>query len=315
MREEHHPEGFIAIADLGTNTFHLLIAKPGNPFQVVVDEKVFVGLGKGGIEKGHITEEAMQRALHCMEEFNHTCQTWKVQRCLAIGTSAMRSAKNGQHLADLIQERTNFEVRIIQGEEEAALIYEGVKASGVLSSQPSLVVDIGGGSVEFIIGTSQEIFWKRSFEIGGLRLMEKFQAHDPMMPEEMQRLERYLIMELKPLQEALTPYRPVALVGSSGAFDTLIEMELAYRKFSYSLLDRTFHELDMKSFQRMKQELLQKNKTERLAIPGMIPLRVDMIVVAVQLIDVLLRIGSFSQLQACRYALKEGALNTLPPKT
>ena len=108
-----------------------------------------------------------------MQNFKSTLNTLSVKKILAFGTSALRVANNGAEIIQKIITETGIETCIISGEEEATYIYEGV-ASAMKIDQKSLIVDIGGGSVEFIIGNEKEIFWKQSFEIGGQRLLEKF---------------------------------------------------------------------------------------------------------------------------------------------
>lgn len=300
----------IAIADLGTNTFHLLIVEKGAPFRILLEEKVAVGLGRGGINDGIILDEAFERAIDCMKYFSETISTYDLSSGMAIGTSAMRSAKNGKQLADEIEKQSLFKVEIIDGEKEAALIFEGVKASGVMEVAPGLIVDIGGGSVEFIVGNAERVFWKRSFEIGGIRLMELFQKHDPILPVETSELNAYLKSQLHPLSDAVATFKPTYLVGSSGAFDTFTEMELAHQKSTVKLTALRMYEFPIESFFRMKAELESKNRESRLAIPGMIPLRVDMIVVAALLVDFLVNEYSLPRIKACTYALKEGVANT-----
>jgi len=105
------------------------------------------------------------------------------QDVFAFGTSALRNAKNGQDVAELLTKESGIPVKIISGEEEAAFIYAGVKEAVKMGVETSMVVDIGGGSIEFIIGNEQRIFWKHSFEIGAQRLLERFQKNDPILPE------------------------------------------------------------------------------------------------------------------------------------
>lgn len=297
-----------AIADLGTNTFHLLVAEKGNPFHILYDEKVAVGLGRGGINKGHITDEAKERALVCMRYFSEILSSFGIEKGIAIGTSAMRSAINGKVLAEKIESETSFKVEIIDGLEEAALIYDGVKASGVLDETPGVIVDIGGGSVEFIICNQQKIFWKKSFEIGGVRLLEKFQKHDPILKEEIMQLREYFDSQLGLLSEAILEYKPAYMVGSSGAFDTLTEMQLEFLHSPLKLKELSRYNIEQNSFIRMYEEIISKNRAERLLIPGMRELRVEMMVVAMVLIKYLADKYSLMEIRACMYALKEGAM-------
>src|SRR5690606_1328820 len=131
---------------------------------------------------------------------------------------------NGSSLANEITSVTGIPIRIISGNEEADLIFAGIRDGLDLGSSPNLVIDIGAGSVEFIIGDQKEIFWKQSFEIGGQRLLEKFHKHDPIHGEEIAALNDYFATTLRPLRSALEKLHPNTLVGSSGTFDTLSEI-------------------------------------------------------------------------------------------
>ena len=166
----------IAIIDLGTNTFHLLIADTdGTTIQPVYAEKVPVRIGEGGINLGFISEEACERALLAMKAFKAKIEAFETSKSYATATSAFRNAQNGAALAKTIEEATSIAITIISGNREAELIYFGVKEALQLGEEKALIVDIGGGSVEFIIANEHTLFWKESFEIGGQRLMDLFQ--------------------------------------------------------------------------------------------------------------------------------------------
>ena len=299
----------VAIIDMGTNTFHLLVAEfEEQNYQITHRHSVAVKIGKGGINDGYITEEGANRALSALQNFKSTLDNLSVQKILAFGTSALRVAKNGAEIIQKIITETGIETRVISGEEEATYIYEGVR-SAMKIDQKSLIVDIGGGSVEFIIGNEKEIFWKQSFEIGGQRLLEKYQKHDPILPEEIDALNDFFLQSLKPLSDAMTQHRPQVLIGSSGTFDTLSEIYCA--KNSIRWQDNPETPLTISSFHEIFEELKIKNREERLQIPGMIEMRVDMIVVACCLIKFLLANFSFNKIRVSSYSLKEGVLASL----
>ena len=229
------------------------------------------------------------------------------QKVYAFGTSALRNARNRKEIVDRIKSEHGFDVKVISGEEEARLIYLGVKSAIDLGSEKSLIIDIGGGSVEFIIGNASEIFWKQSFEIGAQRLLEEYHQHDPITPSELTALQAHFESMLPPLFDALKKHKPSTMVGSSGTFDTLsdiycIEQGIAKENGAPET------PLTFDGFHRIYQELLIKNRAERMQIPGMIELRVDMIVVACALIDYLLTKYTFKQVRVSSYALKEGVL-------
>lgn len=302
----------VAVIDLGTNTFHLLIADITDTGKIMPlhEEKRPAKIGKGGISQGIITDEAVARGLNILKEYRQIVAGFGLPEdtILATGTSAIRNARNGQDFVQQIERETGIKVEIISGDREAELIYHGVRGAVNLDAQPVLIVDIGGGSVEFIIGNDEKIFWKQSFEIGGQRLMDKFMHSDPISPASVQRLYDFLNETLLPLTNAIHQYQPQALIGSSGTFDTLIEIHALQTQSNFQLADSTSYELPIPVFQAIFQDLLSKNHAERLAIPGMIPLRVDMIVVACCLVNFVLQHYQITQLKTSTYALKEGLL-------
>lgn len=303
----------VAVIDLGTNTFHLLVADITDDLTIIPlhEEKQPARIGQGGISKGMIAPEAFDRGVQIMQAYQEKIEAGfgiAADTILATGTSAIRNASNGGEFVQKITETTGIRVETISGEREAELIYKGVRAALDLGTEPNLIIDIGGGSVEFIICNAEKIYWKQSFEIGGQRLMDKFMQADPISPQSMQRLYDFLNEQLLPLTNAIHQYHPKTLVGSSGTFDTLVEMNALISSSRFDLAAHTSYYLSVADFQNLFQNLISKNHDERLALPGMIPLRVDMIVVACCLIDFVLKKYTISQIRTSTYALKEGLL-------
>lgn len=300
----------VAIIDMGTNTFHLLVAeKKGQQFNILFQDRIATKIGAGGINGGYITAEGQERALHALILFKNKATELGVQKIIAFGTSALRNANNGQEIINSIHAKTGIEAKIISGDEEASLIYHGVRQAVKLGDQKSLIVDIGGGSVEFIIANDSKIFWKRSFEVGGQRLIEKFHQHDPILPEEIASLTQFLEEALDPLFVELKKHDLKTLIGSSGSFDTLSEIYCLRNNIEYNTEPET--PLTIKAFGEIFQELLTKNRAARMQIPGMIEMRVDMIVAACCLIQSLLWRYPFQSIRVSTYSLKEGVLAEL----
>ena len=298
----------VAIIDLGTNTFHLLIARiRGQRTELLHREKVAVKIGEGGINARIIIEEAQARAIAALKHFSKVIEENSVSEVYATATSAIRNASNSDAITNKIFEETGIQVRVISGEEEAELIYLGVRRAMNLGSKKSLIMDIGGGSVEFIIADAQQAYYKQSFEIGAQRLLDLFHHHDPMLPAELLRLQEYLADKLKPLTEAVKQHSPTVLVGSSGSFDTLSDIYCQENSIERDPL-ATEHPLTLEACAAIHQQLLVKDKAQRLLIPGMIPLRVDMIVVASCLIQYVVQNYGLDQIRVSTYALKEGVL-------
>jgi exopolyphosphatase / guanosine-5'-triphosphate,3'-diphosphate pyrophosphatase len=300
-----------AVIDMGTNTFHLLLVEIcGESFETIYKEKIPVKIGEGGISQRTILPEAQKRAFHTLGHFHNLIQGEQISEVAAFATSAVRNAANGLDFVTTVQQRYGFPVHIIDGDREAELIYKGIKLSGSLNEECSLMMDIGGGSVEFIIGNDNEILWKQSFEIGGQRMLDLFHYHDPILVEEIDKLNAYLGEKLHHLTKAITCYKPSRFVGASGTFDTLTDMYLA-RENETKLKSNHVYSIPVSEFHSIATMLLTLNKAERLQIKGMIPMRVDMIVVASCLITYILRHISPKRLHCSTYSLKEGVIAEL----
>ncbi|MBK6267246.1 exopolyphosphatase [Marivirga sp. S37H4] len=303
----------IAVIDIGTNTFHLLVVEvAGEDIQVIHKEKISVMLGKGGISEARITDAAQSRALETLKYFKGKIEEYQVGKVFASATSAMRNAINGKEFVQKVLKETDIKINVISGKEEAQFIHKGVKKAMRIGQKPALIMDIGGGSVEFIVCDEQNIFWLESFEIGAQRLLDKFHKHDPISKIDINNLYGYLEEELKPLLNELKNWNPHELIGSSGTFDTLVDM--AYARKNKAKPNNNSFSLGLDEFQLLFDEIIHKNREERMAIPGMIEMRVDMIVVAICLIQFLLQHHEFNVIQVSTYALKEGVLEAIIQK-
>ena len=304
-----------AIIDLGTNTFHLLIAEKqlNQPYTTLFRESRPAKIGQAGINQGIITEAGIDRALAVLSYFRQKLDEFGVlpEQVVATGTSAIRVARNQAEFIERVRQATGILIGVISGEQEADYIYHGVRTAGALSEQTALIMDIGGGSVEFILGNQNRIFWKQSFEIGGQRLRERFMSTDPIDSFSIRRLHDYFQEQLLPLANAIHQYTPAVLVGSSGSFDTLVDMWFMDERGYLPPPDQTAFDLPVSEFYGAYELLITRNHTERMQIPGMIKLRVDMIVVAVCLIEYVLKTYGITQIKTSTYSLKEGILASL----
>ena len=300
-----------AIIDCGTNTFHLLICeKEGHTIYPYFRDKVHVKIGEGGIGQGLITEQAFARAINALDYFKMAIDKFGADQVIATATSAIRNAINGPGLVEQVLQRTGIQLQVISGLKEAELIYKGVALAHKIGPEATLVVDIGGGSVEFIIANEQGPLWLKSYEIGAQRLLDRFHHQDPMPYSDISDLYTFLDNQLKDLIDSCNQYQVATMVGSSGSFDTLYEMHARKKKLPTSLEETAFH-LPLKSLKSMHEKILKKNKQERLQIPGMAEARVDMIVVASCLIDYLVEKLKIERLVVSTFALKEGIMSEL----
>jgi len=287
--------------DLGTNTFHLLVSEGS---LAVYEERRPVRIGMGGINNNMITEQGIGRAVACLKDYKEKSDLLGSAGIFAIGTSAFRSAVNAAQVVETIRSETGIDVKIISGEMEAELIYDGIRSGLGSLEEVSMMVDIGGGSVEFIIADKSGIIRRISLETGGQRLMELFQKNDPILSEEIIAVENHLEKNLVEVLKAIELYRPEILIGSSGSFDTLSEIWCRRNKIIYEPGPET--PLTVEGFYEISGELLNLDRSGRMAIPGMIELRVDMIVVGCILIRFLLQKTNIKRLRVSSYSLKEG---------
>ena len=295
--------------DLGTNTFHLLIAEGDiHNFREVMHQHIAVKLGEGGINKGIILLAAFERGVDTMKDFQQYIWACNVQQVKAIATSALRNASNGQEFISRVKTETGIKIEIINGDREASFIYSGIKASGLLSNQNSLIMDIGGGSVEFIIGNKDQLIWKQSFEIGAARLMDKFHHTDPISPASIEALNHYLGSTLTDLFKA-TKGTPVnSLIGSSGAFESFAELIEAERSDSFDLKKIKSYNFDKEDLLDVTDQLILSSHAEREGDQHIIPVRVDMIVVASLVTRYIMQRLDIKNVSLCTYSLKEGVL-------
>ena len=295
--------------DLGTNTFHLLIVEGStSDFREIVHEQDAVKLGEGGINKGCILNAAFDRGVKSMQHFNKLILKNNVERVRAIATSALRNAENGQDFINEVKDQTGISIEIIDGDAEAAFIYKGVKAGECLSKQNSLIMDIGGGSVEFIICNTDEILWKQSFEIGAARLMDRFHRTDPIPPESITALNLYLEDCLKDLFAAAKHYKIENIVGSSGVFETYAEITARSKEISFDIKKTKHFEFDKDELLALIEKLVLSTHQQREANKAIISVRVDMIVVASLLTRFIIEKLGINKVAMSANSLKEGVL-------
>jgi exopolyphosphatase/guanosine-5'-triphosphate,3'-diphosphate pyrophosphatase len=296
-----------AVIDLGTNTFHLIIADLSpDGVQVVYKTNVPVRLGEGRINENIIIPEAFERGLQTFQDFKLEIDRHEVNLVKAIATSAIRSAANGQDFVGAAKVKAGIEIETISGEEEAAYIFRGVKATGIIE-RPSLIMDIGGGSTEFIICGPEGFFWKKSYNLGAARLMQAWFHSDPISITEQLAIRQQLERELVDLKTACQLYRPEVLIGSAGAFETFAAMlspDADLKKIQSA-------QLDINAYQLLATKLINSTHAERAVMPNLIALRVDMIVIAALLTNYVLAEMELHQISLSTYDLKMGVLYTL----
>lgn len=300
----------LAVIDCGTNTFNLIIIELSSDkkYTKIYKARIPVKLGEGSINQGFIADASFHRGLDAIRVFSQTIVEYAVDKTLAFATSAIRDAANGEEFTETIKSTYGIEITVIDGDREADLIYFGIREAVKMSDKISLIIDIGGGSTEFIIASEHELFWKQSFRLGAARLLERFKPSDPITPSEIQSMNTYLREELSDLFAAFKKFNPTELIGSSGAFDSLVEMihgELGGEPLQES---KTEYDIDLKKYKYITELVKKSTLHERRQIKGLVPMRLDMIVISCVMVDFILKALQLNKLRVSIYSLKEGAL-------
>jgi exopolyphosphatase/guanosine-5'-triphosphate,3'-diphosphate pyrophosphatase len=301
----------IAIIDLGTNTFNILIVETdaSNAYKQIFQTKIAVKLGEGGITKGFIAPIPFQRGIDALVQYKIILDDYKVEKIFAFATSAIRSASNGNEFVSTAKEKTAIDIQVISGDKEAELIYYGVRSAVKMSNETSLIIDIGGGSTEFIIANKDQIFWKQSFLLGAARLLERFNPSDPITNKEIEDVKAYLKQELQPLFDAVKKYPITELIGSSGSFDSLAEM-IAHRFYTPAILDnKTEYDFKIDDCSAIYDIIIKSTKAERTAMKGLVQMRVDMMVISSILVHFVVVEFEIEKMRLSTYSLKEGVLH------
>ncbi len=211
----------VAVIDLGTNTFNLLIADVSKTdFKVIHSEKDGVALGMGGINKQIIAQDAFERGIKTLKKFKEICVENQVEEIRALGTSALRDAKNSKDFLNAVYSETGIKIEIISGNKEADLIYKGVSWTYNFD-KTSVIMDIGGGSTEFIFADKTGILDKKSFNIGVSRIYQEFSFQDPYSTFNIDEIETFLEQQVSDFFENRNCE---ILIGASGSFETFYEM-------------------------------------------------------------------------------------------
>ena len=290
------------VIDLGTNTFHLLIVEKSSDgiSHEIARKRIFIKLASEGIET--IGAAPFQRGINAMIHFSEILKKYQVSKLRAIGTAALRTASNGKEFVQLISEKTGIQIELIDGTEEARLIYQGVKEAFPLSEEKVLIMDIGGGSVEFIIANKTGIKWSQSFPIGVAVLFKAFHKSDPISSNEIQEINTNLTQMLVPLFAALKEHTVNKLIGASGTFDVI---ELFLSKKDNAALHAS---VPIDAYTQFSKKLIHTSVAERLALQRLPDSRADLIVVALVLIDFIVKRVGIQTIVTSTYAMKEGIL-------
>lgn len=298
----------IAVIDCGTNTFNLAIAQSESAlrFNYLYNDRIPVMLGKGGIIDNILQPDAFERGVNALIRFNETIKKHGVNNITALGTAALRDAKNGKDFIAAVKEKTGITVRFIDGIREAELIYTAARYCTQLESD-FLVMDIGGGSNEFIIQQNNKADWKKSYRLGVSRLQQLF-GTSIESEEGISRLNNYLKEELKELTNECKKRSITTLVGTAGSFDSFANV-LHLRKTGKEIDTKIITtQYDFHALHELCIEITSHSQEYCQNLPGIPEYRKEYIKYAASLCLTLFQEIGITTCHYSAYSLKEGLI-------
>ncbi len=205
--------GQLAAVDLGSNSFHLLVARmDGGTMQIIDRYKEMVRLGEGLTHDKHLREEVAERALACLERMGQRLRDLPPGRVRAVGTNTLRQMRPESRFLPRAEHALGHPIEVIAGREEARLIYLGVSHGLAVADEKRLVIDIGGGSTEVIVGQGFQPLLRESLHMGCVSMSQRFFGNDKITPKQMDKAELYGALEIRPVRvlfrQAPAPSRP-----------------------------------------------------------------------------------------------------------
>lgn len=299
-------EKILAAIDLGTNSFHIVIVrlKPDGTLEYLNKEKESVRLGSGSSDYAVIQADAMDRGIACLKRFKTLADSYKAE-IRAVATSALREAENKNDFLTRAETEVGIQIQVISGNEEARLIYLGILQGLPLFDKRILLIDIGGGSTELLIGEKGEIFFSTSLKLGAIRLTEKYLKKDPISLTDIQKCRIHIESVLSAFLPQIEAWKPFVVVGSSGTISSVASMVLEKKMEKRDRLNGA--EITIDQFKEIRKQILDADSLKkRLKIPGLDAKRGDIIVGGVMVLDEVLQRVKAPSFYVSEFALRDG---------
>lgn len=296
----------IATIDIGTNSMRLLIAeyKDGK----LVNRKKYVNttrIGQGVDKQGYITDEAIERNIKALVEFSNRCKGENCKKIYCMGTSALRDSKNKDKFINLAKDKTGINVDIISGEKESNLGFMGV-LEGLEKAKDILVIDIGGGSTEFIIGNKDGIRFSKSENVGALRMTEKFLHQDPINDNEFESMSNFIYEEVKSTLEYIKKHKVKNLVGIGGTITSLSAMNQELEVYSMERIHNS--KISLSEIELILQNLKKMTLNDKKSLKGLQPKRADIIIAGVEILHTIMKNLEIKEITVSEYDNLEGLM-------
>lgn len=298
----------IGAIDIGTNSMRLLIADYND--NKIENRKKYINttrIGQGVDQDGYITNEALERNLKALKEFSDKCNEEKCEKVYCMGTSALRDSKNGQDFINEAKKLTNIDVKIICGEEESNLGFMGVlEGTECDKKEDILVIDIGGGSTEFVVGNEEGIKFCKSENVGALRMTEKFITTDPISDEEFSSMTNFIEDTISSTINKIETMNISKLVGIGGAITSLSAMNQQLEVYSMEKVHNSV--VTKKDLEKILQNLKIMTLNDKKALKGLQPKRADIITAGVKILHIVMEKLEIEKIMISEYDNLEGLM-------
>ena len=304
------PHGLrIAAIDIGTNSLHMVVVEVTEQlgFRVLSSEKEMTQLGASALVRHVLPRSAMNHTLGVLGRYAHIARNLACDRILAYATSAVRESVNGGDFVEAAKARLGMDVHVINSQEEARLIYLAVRQGLAIEDHPVLIVDIGGGSAEFIVATAQRPLLLESRKTGASRLSQEFVHSDPISKSDLRTLRKHLNKILSPICSRALALKAGRIIGTSGTMENLAAMCIAQHGAEVSRR-RVLTFMTQDDFASVYRRLLRSTLKERRRLPGLDPDRAPQIVAGAALVDYLFQSLKVPLIEVSDRAMREGMI-------
>ena len=302
------PPRRLAGIDIGTLTCRLLIAdlSPQAPLKELRSERRILRLGEGVDQTKRLSPAAMDRVIQCLREWKAVIETYRVDACTAVATSAVRDAGNRDEFIGRVKRDIGIDVEIITGEEEARRTLLGIRSGLPPGVTDMLALDIGGGSTEFILDRPGQAPLVRSIDIGVVRLCERVLRSDPPSPAEIQQARDWVRSETEAATAAMPRSSTAQFVGTAGTVTALAAM--AQKLPSYEPARIHNYRLTLATVQELEETLLTRKKADRVGLPGLEKSREEVIAAGAIIIRTVMDTLGMESVLVSDLGLREGVL-------
>ena len=299
----------LAAIDIGTNSFHLIVAqvRPSGKFTVLGREKEVIRLGEGMSDMKRLSQAAMDRGLEALRRFKLIAEQHGAM-LRAVATSAVREAANSDVFVDRVRNELDIGIEVISGYEEARLIYLGVLQALPVYNKKTLLVDIGGGSTEFLVGKAGDVIYANSLKLGAVRLTNRFFTGRTIREKDVAACRQFLAGELHPVERIIKGEHVETAVGSSGTILNTASMILAAKGRDESEEEGSTH-ITRRDLTRAVAVLIAADTiAKRKQIKGLDTTRADIIVAGILILEQIFERLHLRDMVTSKYALREGVL-------